>query len=239
MKAAAWCLAGAWALGGLVGCSSTPPTLPKAPEWPTVPTLPEVPAVPELPSVPSTEGGFLEALGSMKDKALETIGFKTPEVPKLPEVPDSAMPDWKLQWKVYASGSLNVDERGQPLALLTRIYKLKSPDTFLSAPIDTFGDAAKEKEVMGEDLISVRELQLIPGQKHDSIDKVARSARYVGIVALFRKPSAQHWRYAFSTPTASQTGLTIGAHACAMSVQVGEPIGLPLSAVRSVAISCP
>ncbi|WP_290868145.1 type VI secretion system lipoprotein TssJ [Aquabacterium sp.] len=239
MKSAAWCLAGAWALVTLMGCSSSAPALPKAPELPTLPTVPEIPTVPELPSIPSTEGGFLEALGSMKDKALETIGLKKPELPKLPEVPDSAMPDWRLQWKVYASGSLNVDERGQPLALLTRIYKLKSPDAFLSAPIDTFGDAAKEKEVLGEDLVSVRELQLIPGQKHESLDKVTRSARYIGIVALFRKPSPQHWRYAFSTPVASQTGLTIGAHACAMSVQVGEPIGLPLSAVRSVAIACP
>jgi len=190
--------------------------------------------------VPSTEGGgFMDTLGAMKDKALETIGLKKPEAPVMPEVPDSVLPDWKIQWKVYASESLNVDEQGRPLAVLTRIYKLKSPDAFLNAPPEVFGDPAKEKEALADDLISVRELQLIPGQRHESLDKVTRQARYIGIVALFRKPSARHWRYAFSSPAAAKSGLNIGVHACAMSVQAGEPIGQALSIVRSVAVPCP
>lgn len=202
------------------------------------------PSISNVPSLPSADagGGVLGAIGSLTDKALETVGLKKPtlpELPAVPQVPDSALPDWRVQWRVYASESLNVDDKGRPLAVLTRIYKLKSPDAFLQAPPDTFGDPVKEKAVMGDDLMGVRELQLIPGQHHEAIDKVGREARYVGIVALFRHAAANRWRYAFSTPAADKSGLHIGVHACAMSVQVGEPIGQPLSAVRSVAVPCP
>ena len=178
-------------------------------------------------------------LGGMADSALSAVGLKKPDAPDVPTVPDSALPDFKVNWRVYASESLNVDEQGHALALVLRIYKLKSPDAFLQAPYDAFGDAAKEKTVLGDDLVAAREVQLVPGQHYEATDKVAREARYVGIVALYRNPLPGRWRYAFSTAQADKTGLNIGAHACAMSVQVGEAIGLPTSTVRSVAAPCP
>lgn len=203
-------------------------------------SAPSAPAVPTLPTAPAADGGgVMGFLGGMADSALSAVGLKKPDVPDVPTVPDSALPDLKVNWRVYASESLNVDEQGHALALVLRIYKLKSPDAFLQAPYDTFGDAAKEKAVLGDDLVAAREVQLVPGQHYEATDKVAREARYVGIVALYRNPLPGRWRYAFSTAQADKTGLNIGAHACAMSVQVGEAIGLPASAVRSVAAPCP
>jgi type VI secretion system protein VasD len=193
--------------------------------------------------MPTSGGnGVMGYLGELGDKALTAVGLKKPEVPEIPEmpnVPDSALPDRRIVWRVYASESLNVTDRGQPLALVLRLFKLKSPDVFLQLPYDTFGDAAKEKAALNDDLISVRELQLIPGQHYESTDKVARDARFVGIVALYRNPAQGRWRYAFSAAAAEKSGLTLGAHACAMSVQVGEAIGQPVSVVRSAAVSCP
>jgi type VI secretion system protein VasD len=203
-------------------------------------SAPSAPAAPTLPTAPAADdGGVMGFLGGMADSALSAVGLKKPDVPDVPTVPDSALPDFKVNWRVYASESLNVDEQGHALALVLRIYKLKSPDAFLQAPYDTFGDAAKEKAVLGDDLVAAREVQLVPGQHYEATDKVAREARYVGIVALYRNPLPGRWRYAFSTAQADKTGLNIGAHACAMSVQVGEAIGLPASTVRSVAAPCP
>ncbi|MBI2732230.1 MAG: type VI secretion system lipoprotein TssJ [Aquabacterium sp.] len=203
-------------------------------------SAPSAPTVPSLSTAPTTEsGGVMGFLGGMADSALSAVGLKKPDVPDVPSVPDSALPDLKVSWRIYASESLNVDEQGHALALVLRIYKLKSPDAFLQAPYDTFGDAAKEKTALGDDLVAAREVQLVPGQHYEAIDKVAREARYIGIVALYRNPFPGRWRYAFSTAQADKTGLHIGAHACAMSVQVGEAIGLPASAVRSVAAPCP
>lgn len=205
----------------LSGCASTP-------------TLPTAPA----PAAPGAEG-LLGMIGSATDAALAAVGLKKPDVPQVPDVPDSAMPDYKVNWRVYASESLNVDEQGRALGLVVRIYKLKSPDAFLQGPMDVFGDAAKEKTALGDDLVGAREVQLIPNQHYEATDKVVRNARYVGIVALYKNALPGRWRYAFSTPAADQTGLTIGAHACALSVQVGEAIGQAASMVRSVAMPCP
>ena len=181
-------------------------------------------------------GSVMDTLGGYKDKALEAMGLKKPE---LPELPEAQLPDRKLLWRLHASDSLNVSSSGEAVALLTRIYKLRSPNAFLQAPYDVFGDVAKEKAQMGDDVIGIREVQMIPGQHDEVTEKVAREVRYIGIVALYSNPSPQRWRYAFRTESAEKSGLSIGLHACAMSVQVGEPIGQPLSTARSVAVPCP
>lgn len=171
-------------------------------------------------------------LGAMKDKALETVGVKKPEAP------ESAKPERNVHWRIQASESLNVDANGQSLALLTRIYKLRSPNAIMLVPYDVLGDAAKEKARLGDELIEVREVQLVPGQTIDVTDKTAREARYVAIVALYRQPADQRWRYVFSAEAAEKSGLSLGAHACALTVQVGEPIGIALSVARSADMAC-
>lgn len=215
-------------LWSLMGCASAP----------SVPT-----ALPtSMPTAPAADGGVMGFLGGMTDKALTAVGIKkpeTPDIPEMPNVPDSALPDRRIAWRVFASDALNVDDNGQSLALVVRMYKLKSPDAFLQAPPDTFGDAGKEKTTLSEDLIAARELQLVPGQRWEATDKVTREARFIGIVALYRNPLAGHWRFAFNAADAEKTGLNLGAHACAMSVQVGQAIGVSAAAARSVATPCP
>ncbi len=181
-------------------------------------------------------------LSSLGGKAMEALGLKKPELPdtsQLPSIPDSALPDWRVGWRIFASPSLNVDGEGHSLGLLVRIYKLKSPDAFLQAPYDTFGDQAKEKAALNDDLISAREVQLLPGQRYEATDKIARDAPYLGIVAMFRAPLTDRWRYAFKTADAAKSGLALGAHACAMSVQVGEAIGASARTARYVGMPCP
>lgn len=174
----------------------------------------------------------LEGLGAMKDKALESVGVKKADVP------EAAKPERNIQWRLQASPSLNTDPQGQPLALLTRIYKLRSPNAIMQLPYDVFGDPVREKARLGDELIEAKEIQLIPGQKIEINDKTIRDARYIAIVALYRQPAPQRWRYVFSAEAAEKTGLSLGAHACALTVQAGEPIGIPLATARSADMPC-
>lgn len=190
-----------------------------------------VPSRVEAPTTPS--GGMSGWLEKAGDKALELTGLKKPELP------DSALPDRRITWRMHASTSLNTLPDGQSLALLVRVYRLRAPDSFLQVPADTFGDAAREKELLGDDLISVREVQLVPGQRHEATDKLPRDIGHVGIVALFHHPAAGRWRYAFQSAPAELTGIDIGMHACAMTVHSGQPVGLSSERVRSAAVSCP
>jgi type VI secretion system protein VasD len=206
---AAVMLSSLWWMGG---CASKPPGT-------------------ELPGADSKGvGAWLEKAG---DKALEITGLKKPELP------DSALPDRRISWRLHASPSLNTLADGQSLALLVRVYRLRSPDSFLQAPADTFGDAAREKELLGDDLISVREVQLVPGQHHQTTDKLPRDVANVGIVALYHHPANGRWRYAFSAAQAELTGIDLGLHACAMTVHGGQPIGVSSERVRSAAVACP
>lgn len=203
-------------------------------------SAPSIPSMPATSSTPTADAGGVSGFFSgLADSALSAVGLKKPDVPDVPAVPDSALPDYKVNWRIYASESLNVDAQGQALPLVVRLFKLRSPDAFLQLPYDSFGDPAKEKAALGDDLVAARELQLVPGQHHEATDKVVREARYIGIVALYRNPLPGRWRYAFSTPDADKSGLHVGAHACAMSVQVGEAVGTTASTARSVAAPCP
>lgn len=180
-------------------------------------------------NAPSTMG---EWLGKAGEKALELTGLKKPEVP------ENALPDRRVAWRLHASQSLNTLPDGRPLSLLVRIYRLRAPDGFLQAPPEAFGDPAREKDAMGDDLVSVREIQLVPGQRHESIDKLPRDIANVGIVALFHHPASGRWRQAFASSDVELSGIDIGLHACAMTVHTGRAIGASGERSRSAAVAC-
>ncbi|AKJ28550.1 type VI secretion system lipoprotein TssJ [Caldimonas brevitalea] len=182
-----------------------------------------------------TAGKAVEAVGNAKDKALQVTGL----VKKAPELPDSALPARRVTLRIQASDSLNVDPSGQSLSLVMRIYKLKSADAFLSTPYDAFGNPAREKEHLGDDVVEVRDLQLVPGQRYETQDKVDREASYIGVVALLRAPAPQRWKYAFAAEPAQKTGITMGAHACSLSVSMGAPVNTASSVASMSPGQCP
>lgn len=180
-----------------------------------------------------------EGLGNMGDKALETIGFKKPELPQAPELPESAKPARHLKLRLAASDSLNVDAAGRSLSLVVRLYKLRSAAAFLNAPYETFGNGAKEKELLADDLIESREIVLLPGQQQQINERWAREATHVGVVALFRAPAAQRWRYAFELENFQLgEGFVLGAHACALSIASGDPVGVTSAAMKLNPTAC-
>jgi type VI secretion system protein VasD len=160
---------------------------------------------------------------------LETVGMRKP-----PPIPEAQLPPRSVAVRLHAAKRLNVDARGQPLALLVRVYKLRQRTAFEQAPYSAFLSPQAERETLGADLLEVKELTLVPGQQLELNEKLSREAGWIGVVALFHAPLAQGWRMAFAAPEAEQAGVTIGLHACAMSAGAPGSAGAskPLSLVR-------
>ena len=158
--------------------------------------------------------------GSFASAALGAVGLRNAA-----GLPESQQPPRNVPLRLHAATRLNVNERGQPLALAVRLYKLRQKDAFEEAPYAAFLDPQQERERLGADLLDVREIMLVPGQHYEVTEKVAREAGHVGIVALFHNPAAGHWRTTVSSADAERNGVNIGLHACAMSVAGGAVSG--------------
>ncbi|SOY64025.1 conserved hypothetical protein [Cupriavidus taiwanensis] len=161
-------------------------------------------------------GGTL--LAGAASGALEAVGLKPSNVP------ESQKPPREVPLKLYAGTNLNAAADNRPAAIVVRLYKLKDPTSFLQAPFDTFIDPQQEQKTLGADLVQVREMTLIPGQRYEIVEKVTREAGTFGVVALFRSPAPQRWKFAFDTAKSEKSGVTIGLHACAMTLTVGDAI---------------
>jgi type VI secretion system protein VasD len=179
------------------------------------------------------------ASGGMVDKGLELVGLKKPEIP--PEL-ESELQKIELQRKVtlriHAGQLLNTDTAGRPLSLVARVYKLRSTSQFNQATYAMFTAAGPDKPAFSEDVVSVQEIVLTPGQKYEVIETLPTSTSHIAVVALFRAPDSQRWRFVFETRAAAKTGLTLGAHACAMSVSQGEPVGVQADSLRLAGVQC-
>jgi len=163
--------------------------------------------------------------GPLPAGLFETAGIRKPPLP------EAQLPPRKVALRLHAAKRLNLDPRGQPLALLVRVYKLRQRTAFDQAPYSAFLSPQAEREALGADLLDVRELTLVPGQQLELDEKLAREAGWLGVVALFHSPRPQGWRLAFAAPEAEQSGVTIGLHACAMSANTAGA-AKPLQLVR-------
>jgi type VI secretion system protein VasD len=150
--------------------------------------------------------------------ALESMGLKTPDVPELPEF---QKPPRNVALKLHAGNNLNAGATDKSLSLVTRIYKLKQTSAFYAAPYDAFLSPEKEKATLGQDLLDVREVNLVPGQLYEVNEKVSREATFVGVVTLFRSPAPERWRVTFNAVEAEKSGIRIGLHACSLTIGQG------------------
>jgi type VI secretion system protein VasD len=170
-------------------------------------------------------------LGGCAGGALEAAAFRKPA-----PLPDAQLPPRSVNLQLDAAKRLNVDGRGQALALLVRVYKLRQRAAFEQAPYAAFLTPQAEREALGADLLEVKELTLVPGQRLELNEKVARDAAWLGVVALFHTPARQGWRLAFAAADAEKSGVTVGLHACALTAGAGAPAALgivgPLATVR-------
>jgi len=148
-------------------------------------------------------------------RALEAAGMR-----KAPEADKGKTPR-SVVLRLHAAPKLNSDAKGRPLALLARVYTLRQNAAFEAAPYATFLTPGADREAFGADLVEVRDVTLVPGQRYEIVEKVSREAGYIGIVALFHSPAPQRWRMSFAAPDAERDGVTVALQACALSPGAG------------------
>ena len=87
-------------------------------------------------------------------------------------------------------------------------------------------------------MVESREVVLTPGQHYEVVETLTPNVNHLAVVALFRAPDAQRWRFVFDAKAAAKSGITMGAHACALSVSIGEPLGASPDALRLAGVQC-
>jgi type VI secretion system protein VasD len=169
------------------------------------------------------------ATGAIKvaSAALQLVGLARPadaKIEPLKEVPLS----------IFAGAGLNTDAQGRSNAVVVKIYRLRNNATFLDASYEVLVDATREKAALGQDLLDVREVVLVPGQKLAFQEKLPADTGFVAVAALFRTPATERWRYSFPTDAVNAKGVIVGVHGCALTVSQGNVSGTKINDVDSL-----
>ena len=185
------------------------------------------------------------------DKTMEVVGLKKPEPPaaEMALGPNGELPTLNGQMprsgaqrqvalRIHAGQVVNVDTSGRSLAIVVRIYGLRGTTQFSQATYAMFAAGSAEKPFTDSDVVSSKEVVLVPGQKYEMLEGLPAEVTHLAVVALFRAPDRQRWRFTFDAKAAAKTGITLGVHGCAMSVAVGEPVGVQSDALRLAGVIC-
>ena len=120
----------------------------------------------------------------------------------------------KQQVKVSLESSkyLNLDDAGYPLPVIVRVYLLKGKDSMEKADFVSLWKS--EQDILGEDLVDRKEITLLPDSSIDmqlEIDP-EKGVKYIGIMALFRKPQGDNWRQIMPIKKPKVKSIKITAH---------------------------
>ncbi len=173
------------------------------------------------------------------DKTLGMVGLQKKEAtvaapPVSPDLLKALSSPTKIPLRIHASEQLNSGTTNRPLSLVVKIYKLKGHEAVMSAPYKAFTD----KHYEHEDVLSSRELVLLPGQRYEVEEAIPKNASHLAVVALFKSPGENRWRFVFDVNASAKEGLTLGAHQCALSVSQGETVGSPPETRRLAGTVC-
>ena len=151
----------------------------------------------------------MSAAGLVVNLASAALGMKT----------DDNKPT-EIDLSIHAAPNLNTSGN-TGTAAVTRIYYLKTLDTWSNLNMEQM---INQDNALGTSLIESREIILMPNRQYTNVEKVPKEANYIGISTFFHAAPPQRWKYAFDVKEARKSGLVLGAHACALTVQTGQPI---------------
>lgn len=137
--------------------------------------------------------------------------------------------------KLVADKALNQTSEGIPMSLVTKIYILRSPERLRSLSYAELSEGTSGATIFGDDLISTREVVLIPGRSYDLNLKIPSDAKTLAIVGMYRSPAPYRWRIALDAQESVSDGIIATAHACALSLNEGILINdISTESVRSL-----
>lgn len=121
--------------------------------------------------------------------------------------------------RANADAIINRDVSGQPLSVVVRLYQLKQAKEFNSLTFDLATSNRTDAELFGDSLIQRSELLLVPGTTHISTQSISPDAKFLGVVAFFRRPDAHYWRYLIDANQVRSKGLNFQALDCYLQLK--------------------
>lgn len=127
--------------------------------------------------------------------------------------------------RLVASEQVNPDASGRSSPIVVRLFQLREDGAFATAEFfDLYG---KEKEILGESLVSREEYVLAPGETRELEIPLNAQTRYLGVLAAYRDIRAAQWRALTRAPEKTLTDLlgrdgvtiTLDKDAVALSVK--------------------
>jgi type VI secretion system protein VasD len=138
--------------------------------------------------------------------------------------PDGPPPDREIQIRVIGAEDLNLNEQKQALSVVLKLYRLKDNTAFNQLTPDVANSVEREKAFFKAELIEAKEQLLIPRQEHIFKEKIPADVQYIGIAGMFRAPNPKRWKVAIPVAEIDKkTPLTVGVHACTISISDGIP----------------
>lgn len=97
-----------------------------------------------------------------------------------------------MELEIETSDRVNIDQSGQALPTIIRVYQLKNLSAIQSASFDDMLD--RPKETIGDAIIQEDELTIYPGQIVVRRFERDPQADFIAGVAIFRNPVGSAWR---------------------------------------------
>lgn len=99
------------------------------------------------------------------------------------------------QFYSEADTYLNLDLTERPLSVVLNVYQLRDRQTFARLTFEDFVSGKSDADLLGDDLLSKSEFVVLPGSKQSIDAKLMPDAKFIGVVAAYRMPADQRWRY--------------------------------------------
>jgi type VI secretion system protein VasD len=115
-----------------------------------------------------------------------------------------------VELRAQADPVINRDPEGNPLSVVIHLYQLRDRAGFERLGFDTAASGRPEAELLGADCLGRTELVVVPGGSHTAALDLLPGARFIGIVALFRRPDPDLWRHLVSLDRMPATGRSRG-----------------------------
>lgn len=93
--------------------------------------------------------------------------------------------------RIHAAINTNPNDSGRPSPLVLRIYELSARNAFESS--DFFNLYDSPEQTLGNDLVSVEDLVVRPGENYTHPMSLNRKTRFIGVVAAFRDIQDAQW----------------------------------------------
>lgn len=154
-------------------------------------------------------------------------------------------------YQVYGEADtlLNRDVSARPLSVVLDVYQLKDRQAFSRLTFDDFVSGKTETDLFGEELIQKTEIVILPGAKQSLATSLLPETKYLGMVAVYRMPAEQQWRYLIPAEQIRKTSfwhlwgsgdkktITVRLHDCYITVE-GVDVDLIPGQKAGVVPSC-